>query len=100
MSSSESDFNFDYGVSDAGEATHQPAALVLEAHELVLLKLLNEQPAVRETLPVIAQRYARATVTSPEGFLRGTRVQYVRARGRSDLPLLLQLRPWHGVPNG
>ena len=33
-------------------------------------------------------------------FLRGTRRQHVRPRGRHRLPLLLQLRPRHGVPMG
>src|SRR5215475_1154605 len=52
-SSHEGDFNFDYGVSAGEGMTHDPAA-PLKANELALLKLLNEQPAVRENLPRIA----------------------------------------------
>jgi hypothetical protein len=33
-------------------------------------------------------------------FPEGTRRQHVRARGRHGLPLLLQLRPRYGVPDG
>jgi peroxiredoxin len=44
-SSHESDFNFDYGVSAEEEMTHDPAVPLLEANELAVLKLLNEQPA-------------------------------------------------------
>ena len=47
-------FNFDYGVSAGEGMTHGPAAPLLKANELALLKLLNEQPAVRENLPRIA----------------------------------------------
>src|SRR6266567_3277666 len=53
-SSHESDFNVDYGVSAGEGITHGPAVPQLEANELALLKLLNEQPAVRENLPRIA----------------------------------------------
>jgi predicted dithiol-disulfide oxidoreductase (DUF899 family) len=67
-SSFESDFNFDYGVSAAEAARHDPAALVLEANEMQLLKLLNEQPAVRENLPLIATRNASASGTDIEGY--------------------------------
>jgi predicted dithiol-disulfide oxidoreductase (DUF899 family) len=67
-SSFESDFNFDYGVS-AGEAvTHAPAAPVLEANEMELLRLLNEQPAVRENLPLVAIRNASASGTNLDGY--------------------------------
>src|SRR5437773_1313378 len=55
-SSHDSDFHFDYGVSAGESTTHDPAAPVLEANELGLLKLLHEQPAVRENLPQIAIR--------------------------------------------
>ena len=48
--------------------THDPAAPVLEANELGLLKLLNEQPAVRESLPQIAVRNASASGTDLEGY--------------------------------
>ena len=67
-SSHESDFNFDYGVS-AGEAmAHDPAAPLLEANELGLLRLLNDQPAVRENLPLIAVRNASASGTDLDGY--------------------------------
>ena len=67
-SSYESDFNFDYGVS-AGEAMmHGPAGPLLEANELGLLRLLNDQPAVRENLPVIAVRNASASGTDLDGY--------------------------------
>ena len=67
-SSHESDFNFDYGVS-AGEAmTHDAAVPVPKANELVLLTLLNEQPAVREQLPLVASQNASATGTNVDGY--------------------------------
>ena len=68
VSSSDGDFNFDYGVSAPAEGTHEQATPELEANELVLLKLLKEQPSVRDGLPMIATRNARATGTSPEGY--------------------------------
>ena len=68
VSSSESDFNYDYGVSAEAEATHELATPLLEANELVLLKMLNEQPAIRDSLPLIASRNAISTGTSPEGY--------------------------------
>ena len=68
VSSGDGDFNFDYGVSTPGESTHEPVTPQLEANELVLLKLLKEQPAIRESLPLIASRNAKATGTSPEGY--------------------------------
>jgi predicted dithiol-disulfide oxidoreductase (DUF899 family) len=67
-SSFESDFNFDYGVSAAQAARHDPAAPVLEANEMKLLKLLNEQPGVREHLPLIATRNASASGTDINGY--------------------------------
>jgi predicted dithiol-disulfide oxidoreductase (DUF899 family) len=67
-SSHESDFNFDYGVS-AGEAmTDQQAAPPLEANELGLLRLLGDQPAIREDLPLIAVRNASASGTDLDGY--------------------------------
>jgi predicted dithiol-disulfide oxidoreductase (DUF899 family) len=67
-SSHESSFNFDYGVS-AGEAlTHDAAVPVLKANELVLLTLLNEQPAVREGLPLVTSQNASATGTNLDGY--------------------------------
>jgi predicted dithiol-disulfide oxidoreductase (DUF899 family) len=67
-SSHESDFNFDYGVSAGEGMTYDPAAPELEANELALLKLLNEQPAVRESLPLSAIRNASASGTSLDGY--------------------------------
>ena len=67
-SSFESDFNSDYGVTAAEAAPHDPAAPVLEANELGILRLLNEQPAVRENLPLIATRNASASGTNLEGY--------------------------------
>jgi predicted dithiol-disulfide oxidoreductase (DUF899 family) len=40
----------------------------LEANELALLKLLNEQPAVRENLPLVAAQNASASGTNLEGY--------------------------------
>ena len=67
-SSFESDFNFDYGVSAAEAAGHDPAAPALEANEMELLRLLKEQPDVRENLPQIAFRNASASGTDLEGY--------------------------------
>ena len=67
-SSHESDFNFDYGVSAAEGMTHEPAVPVLEANELALLKLLNEQPAIRENVPLIAIRNASTSGTTLDGY--------------------------------
>jgi predicted dithiol-disulfide oxidoreductase (DUF899 family) len=67
-SSHESDFNFDYGVSAGEGMTHGPAAALLSANELALLKLLNEQPAVRENLPRIAIQFASSSGTNLEGY--------------------------------
>src|ERR1700745_276444 len=67
-SSLDSDFHFDYGVSAGGSTTGDPVAPVLEANELGLLKLLTEQPAVREHLPQIATRNASASGTTLDGY--------------------------------
>ena len=67
-SSCESDFNFDYGVSAADGMAHDPAAPALEANELGILRLLDEQPAIRENLPLIATRNASASGTDLEGY--------------------------------
>ena len=67
-SSAESDFNFDYGVSAVEAARHDPAAPVFEANEMQVLRLLNEQPAVRDDLPLIATRNASASATDIEGY--------------------------------
>jgi predicted dithiol-disulfide oxidoreductase (DUF899 family) len=67
-SSHASDFNFDFGVS-AGEGTaHGSAAPRPEANELALLKLLDEQPAVRENLPLVTAHNAAATGTDLDGY--------------------------------
>jgi predicted dithiol-disulfide oxidoreductase (DUF899 family) len=67
-SSHDTDFNFDYGVSAEDGTTHDPATPLLEANELALLKLLNEQPAVRESLPLIAIRNASTSGTDVDGY--------------------------------
>ena len=67
-SSFESDFNFDYGVSATEAARHDPAAPVLGANEMELLRLLKQQPDVRENLPQIAFRNASASGTDLEGY--------------------------------
>ncbi len=67
-SSHGSDFNFDYGVSAREGMTHDPAAPRLEANELALLKLLRDQPAVRENLPLVTTQNASATGTSLDGY--------------------------------
>ena len=67
-SSHESDFNFDHGVSAAKGMAHDPAAPRLEANELGVLKLLNEQPGARENLPKIAIENASSSGTTIEGY--------------------------------
>ena len=67
-SSHESDFNFDYGVSAGEETTHNPTVPLLEANELGLLRVLHEQPAVRENLPLVAIQNASTSGTSVEGY--------------------------------
>jgi predicted dithiol-disulfide oxidoreductase (DUF899 family) len=67
-SSHDSDFNFDFGVSAAEPTTHDPAAPRLEANELELLKLLRDQPAIRENLPLVTAHNASATGTNLEGY--------------------------------
>lgn len=67
-SSHESDFNFDYGVSAGAAITHDPAARRPEASELALLKLLNEQPSIRQNLPLITAQNARSTGTDVDGY--------------------------------
>jgi predicted dithiol-disulfide oxidoreductase (DUF899 family) len=66
-SSHESDFNVDFGVADA-RTTHGPATPPLEANELVIRKLLNDQPAVRASLPLVSTQNASATGTDLEGY--------------------------------
>ncbi len=67
-SSHESDFNFDYGVSAGEGMTDDPAAPLLEANELALLKVLTEQPTVREHLPLVSTQNAGATGTTLDGY--------------------------------
>ena len=68
-SSYETEFNFDFGVSAAGETAHDPAAPVLEANELGLLKVLNSQPEVADNMPLVGQQNASATGTSAQEYL-------------------------------
>jgi predicted dithiol-disulfide oxidoreductase (DUF899 family) len=68
VSSLESDFNLDFGVS-AGEMTrHDAAGSVLEANEVALLKQLNEQPALRGNLPLVAVQNASSSGTDLDGY--------------------------------
>jgi predicted dithiol-disulfide oxidoreductase (DUF899 family) len=68
VSSHASDFNIDYGVSAAEGTTLDPAEPLLEASELRVLKLLNEQPAVRASLPLVSTQNASATGTDLCGY--------------------------------
>jgi predicted dithiol-disulfide oxidoreductase (DUF899 family) len=67
-SSHDSDFNFDYGVSAGEWMTRASAAPRLEANESAVLKLLRDQPAVRENLPLAATQNASSTGTDLEGY--------------------------------
>ena len=67
-SSHDSDFNFDFGVSAGEGMAHDPAAPRPEANELALLRLLQDQPAVRENLPLVTAQNASATGTDLEGY--------------------------------
>jgi predicted dithiol-disulfide oxidoreductase (DUF899 family) len=67
-SSHDSDFNVDFGVSDGEGTTHDPAAPRPEANELALRKLLTDQPAIRENLPLVTAQNASATGTDLEGY--------------------------------
>jgi predicted dithiol-disulfide oxidoreductase (DUF899 family) len=67
-SSHESDFNFDYGIS-AAEGAHDAGVPLLEAGELKFLKLLNEQPAIRENPPLVPVQNARTSGTDLDGYL-------------------------------
>ncbi len=66
--SHQNDFNFDYGVSAGEGIPHDPAEPLLEANELRLLRLLGEQPAIRENLPLVTARNASATGTDLDGY--------------------------------
>jgi predicted dithiol-disulfide oxidoreductase (DUF899 family) len=48
--------------------THDSAAPRLEANELALLKLLRDQPAVRENLPRASTQNASSTRTDVDGY--------------------------------
>jgi predicted dithiol-disulfide oxidoreductase (DUF899 family) len=67
-SSHGSEFNVDFGVSAVEGTAADPAAPLLEANELLLLGRLNEQPAVRERLPLVSSGNADATGTTLEGY--------------------------------
>ena len=67
-SSHDSDFNADFGVSAPEGRRHDPAVTGPEANELALLKLLHEQPAVRDNLPLVTANNARATGTNLQGY--------------------------------
>ena len=67
-SSYEGDFNLDYGVSAADGRTHEAAAPVLEANEMGLRRLLDEQPATGDRMPLIAANNASATATDLVGY--------------------------------
>jgi predicted dithiol-disulfide oxidoreductase (DUF899 family) len=67
-SSHEGEFNFDFGVSAGEGMTHDPSAPLLQSNELALLKLMNEQPAVRESLPRVSSRNASASGTNLDGY--------------------------------
>jgi predicted dithiol-disulfide oxidoreductase (DUF899 family) len=67
-SSHDSDFNADYGVSAGEQGTHDPAAPQPEANEVALLKLLTDQPAIRDNLPLVTAQNATATGTDLDGY--------------------------------
>ena len=83
-SSHESDFNVNYGVAAGAGMAHGLAAPLLEANELGLLKLLEEQPAFRENLPQIAIRNASSSGTDIDGyFAEGHGVSTFAREGRT-----------------
>ena len=76
-SSHDSDFNLGFGVSagedgedgeDGADMAHDPATSRPESSELALLKLLRDQPAIRENLPLITHQNARSTGTDLYGY--------------------------------
>jgi predicted dithiol-disulfide oxidoreductase (DUF899 family) len=67
-SSHDSDFNTDFGVSADGAMTDATADPRPEANELTLRKLLEEQPAIRENLPLVTANNASATGTTLDGY--------------------------------
>jgi predicted dithiol-disulfide oxidoreductase (DUF899 family) len=68
-SSHDGEFNFDYGVSALDGSTHEPGVPLLEANELKFLKIINEQPAVRENPPPVTTRNASTSGTTLDGYL-------------------------------
>jgi predicted dithiol-disulfide oxidoreductase (DUF899 family) len=67
-SSHDSDFNTDFGVSAGEQMTQDTATPQPEANELALLRLLHDQSAVRENLPLVTAQNAAATGTDLEGY--------------------------------
>jgi len=67
-SSHDSDFNLAFGVSAREDETHAPAAPWPEASELVLQKVLRDQPAVRASLPLVTFQNASSTGTDLDGY--------------------------------
>ena len=65
-SSFESDFNLDFGVSVADQATHD-AARLLQANEVATFPLLSDRQ-VRDRLPPVATQNADATGTDIAGY--------------------------------
>jgi predicted dithiol-disulfide oxidoreductase (DUF899 family) len=65
VSSHDSDFNFDFGVSAGGDSKHEP---LMEANELGALKRLADDPALRDRLPLVSSRNASATGTDLGGY--------------------------------
>ena len=67
-SSHESDFNLDFGVSFRAGMADDADFPQLESNELALLKMLGEQPAVRDRLPLITTLNANASGTDVDGY--------------------------------
>jgi predicted dithiol-disulfide oxidoreductase (DUF899 family) len=67
-SSFDSDFNFDFGVSAERAMAHGSELPILEASELELLKLLEEQPGLSENLPLVTGQNASASGTNLTGY--------------------------------
>jgi predicted dithiol-disulfide oxidoreductase (DUF899 family) len=68
VSSYESNFNVDFGVSVADEGAHEIVSL-LEANEVAAFPLLSD-PGVRESLPPMVTENAAATGTDVVGYFR------------------------------
>jgi predicted dithiol-disulfide oxidoreductase (DUF899 family) len=69
VSSIDSDFNLDYGVSAVDGPPRDPAVSMLQANEVAFRKLLGERPELRENLPPVAIRNASASGTDIDGYL-------------------------------